>query len=149
MTLEQLTQETEAELETVEKPTLEFDDTSVVLNATEIKEATQEVSDGMNIVDFTAPQSGINHGHSPDKHDARNVYNIRDEFVDEVFSEFGITPNDHAALWLLSYRKDEFIAHDEPIFSDTHDTDESRWASIESRKLQAPISSETQQLLRP
>jgi len=122
---------------------------TVVLNATELREAAGEVADESSVNNFTAPVSGINHGHAPDKHDVRQAFSVRDEFVSEFFSEFGIAPNDHAALWLLSYRQDEAIAHDKSIFSDAPDTDSRRWQRIEDAKTKAPIAPRTHEQLKP
>lgn len=140
--------ETDQEIETEEQPTVDVEPEPVVLNDSEITQAAEEVSESATISDFTAPRSNINHGHDTDKHDVRSAYGVRDEFVSEKFSEYGIAPNDHAALWLMSYKKDEFIQSDEEVFSDTHDSDQSRWSRIESAKTSAPIAPETQQALQ-
>lgn len=140
--------EADQEIETEVQPTVEAQPDVAVLNQGEVLDATDDVSASAQITDYTAPRSNINHGHDTDKHDVRSSFNVRDEFVSEHFSEYGIAPNYHAALWLMSYKKDEFIAADEPIFSDTSDTDSSRWSSIENVKSSAPIAPETQQELK-
>lgn len=136
------------EHEQVEQPAVDAVG-SAVLNSGELDAAAEDIADAASIGDFTAPRSKINHGHAPDKHDVRSSYGVRDDFVSEFFADFGIAPNDHAALWLLSYRKDEAIAHDEAIFNDAPDTASSKWNSIESRKSSAPIAPETQRTLKP
>ncbi len=137
------------ELQTEVRPEIEIQPEEVVLNSGDIRGMATEVSDDARITDFTAPRSGINHGHGPDKHDVRSVFGVRDEFVEKYFADFGIAPNDHAALWLMSYRKDEFINADEPIFNRVADDCDSTWRRIENRKKKAPIAPETQRALRP
>lgn len=141
--------EADQEIETEEQPVVEVEPEAVVLNDDELLATADEVADSASITDFTAPRSNINHGHDTDKHDVRQAFGVRDEFVSEHFSEFGVAPNDHAALWLLSYRKEEFKQADEKVFRDTSDTDESRWSRIDSAKTSAPIAPETQQALQP
>lgn len=138
----------EQELETEEQPSIEVEPQNVVLNDGQLNETADEVSEDAVISDFTAPR-GVNHGHGPGKHDVRDSgINVRDEFVSEHFSDYGIAPNDHAALWLLSYKKDEFVEADDEVFEDTHDADESRWSRVESRKEDAPIAPETHRALQ-
>lgn len=144
-------EKSEIESDTVtetEQPTVEVEPDAVVLNSEEITEMMSDVSDDAQVSDFTAPKSNINHGHDTKKHDVRSQYGVRDEFVSEVFAEHGIAPNDHAALWLMSYKKEEFISHDEKVFKDVADTNQSRWDSIDSAKTSAPIAPETQQKLQ-
>ena len=116
-----------------------------VENAAELMATVEDLSADLDIDDYTAPGSGINHGHGPDKHDVRSAFGVRDEFVEEHFHS---APNDHAAVWELSYRKDEFIAADEPLFAGKSDADASTWSSIESRKSKAPIPDETHRALK-
>jgi hypothetical protein len=144
-------EKSETESDTVmetEQPTVELEPDAMVLNIEEITEMMSEVSNDASVSDFTAPKSNINHGHDTDKHDIRSKYGVRDEFVSEVFAENGIAPNDHAALWLMSYKKEEFIAHDEKVFKDVADTNKGRWDSIDSAKTHAPIAPETQHKLQ-
>lgn len=150
MSVQQERSEVEAdqELETDVQPVVEVEPEAVVLNDGELSQMAQDIATSADITDYTAPRSNINHGHDTDKHDVRKAFGVRDEFVSEHFAEHGIAPNDHAALWLMSYKKDEFIAADEKVFRDTSDTDESRWNSIDSRKSSAPIAPETQRELR-
>lgn len=140
--------EVEQDVETEVQPEIEIEANSVVLNSDEVRGAASEVSDSASISDFRAPRSNINHGHGPDKHDVRSSFGVRDEFVEDVFSEYGIAPNDHAAMWLMSYKKQEFINNDTKVFKDTHDADSSRWGDIESTRSSAPIAPETQQELK-
>lgn len=119
-----------------------------VLNADDVVSTIDDLSDDVRVCDFTAPQSGINHGHSMKKHDVRQAFGVSDEFVSEFFSDYGIAPNDHAALWLMSYRKEEAINHEVDVFKDTEDTDSSRWSKIDRNKSDAPIPPETQLFLR-
>lgn len=138
-----------SELDIEQKPEIEpTEQEPVVLNDTQLDEMTEDLATDMKITDFTAPQSNINHGHDTDKHDVRSAFGVRDAFVSSFFSDFGIAPNDHAAIWLLHYRQDEAIAHDEPVFEDTHDTDKSRWSQISQRRTDAPIAPETQEALQ-
>lgn len=140
--------EADTELNTDVQPTVETEPEAVVLNDGELGSMADDIAEEANISDFTAPRSNINHGHGPDKHDVRKAFGVRDEFVKEHFTEYGIAPNDHAALWLLSYKKEEFIAADEPIFHNSADTNDSKWQGIESRKGCAPIAPETQRALK-
>lgn len=140
--------ESDQELETEEQPVVEVDSQSVVLNGSEVLDAASQVADEARISDYTAPRSNINHGHDTDKHDVRSRFGVRDEFVSEHFSEYGIAPNDHAALWLMSYKQEEFQNAETEVFRDTHDSDQSRWASIDSAKSAAPIAPKTQKELR-
>lgn len=140
--------ESDQELETEEQPVVEVDSQAVVLNGSEVLDAASQVADEARISDYTAPRSNINHGHDTDKHDVRNRFGVRDEFVSEHFSEYGIAPNDHAALWLMSYKQEEFQNAETEVFRDTHDSDQSRWASIDSAKSSAPIAPKTQKELR-
>lgn len=140
--------DTDLELETDVQPIVETEPEAVVMNSGELMSMADTVADTAQIRDFTAPRSNINHGHDPSKHDVRSAFGVRDEFVEEHFTEYGIAPNDHAALWLMSYKKDEFIAADEPVFSDSHDSDSSKWSDIESLKTCAPIAPETQRQLK-
>lgn len=138
--------EVDGELDIEQK--LETEQEPVVLNDTQLNEMSEDVATEMDITDFTAPRSNINHGHNTSKHDVRSAFGVRDEFVSSFFSDFGIAPNDHAAIWLLHYRQSEAIEHDEPVFKDTHDTDESRWSKIRQRRDAAPIAPETQEALQ-
>ena len=150
MSVQQERSEVEAdqEIEQKEQPTVDVEPEPVVLNDGVVSAVAEDVAESATISDFTAPRSNINHGHDTGKHDVRSSFGVRDEFVSEHFSDYGIAPNDHAALWLMSYKKDEFIAADEKVFSDTQDTDQSRWGRIESAKTSAPIAPETQQALQ-
>lgn len=136
------------ELDTEIQPVIESEPEAVVLNSSQLTEMAVEVADTAQIKDFTAPRSNINHGHGPDKHDVRSSFGVRDEFVEAHFTQYGIAPNDHAALWLMSYKKDEFISSSEKIFHDSADTDSDKWSRIESRKESAPIAPETQRQLK-
>lgn len=131
-----------------QEPVVQIDE-EVVMNAEEVVSTVDDVSEQINVRDFTAPVSGINHGHDTDKHDVRQSFGVRDEFVKKFFSDYGIVPNDHAAIWLMSYRKQEAINHDEKVFRDTSDTDRERWNKIDKMKSSAPIPPETQQRLKP
>ena len=144
-------EKSEIESDTVtetEQPTVEVEPETVVLNSGELTNMMDDVSADADVSDFTAPRSNINHGHDTDKHDVRSAFGVRDEFVSDKFAEYGIAPNDHAALWLMSYKKEEFISADEKVFKDTADTNEDRWSAIETRKSSAPIAPETQQKLK-
>ncbi len=136
------------DLETDIQPTVETEPEAVVLNGEEMTSMASEVAESVHIRDFTAPRSNINHCHGPDKHDVRKSFGVRDEFIEAHFTAYGIAPNDHAALWLMSYKKNEFIEADERIFEDAPDTDSSKWSSIESTKKNAPIAPETQRELK-
>jgi hypothetical protein len=140
--------DTDLELETDVQPTVEAEPEAVVMNSGELMDMAEEIADTASIRDYTAPRSDINHGHDTGKHDVRSSFGVRDEFVKANFTEYGIAPNDHAALWLMSYKKEEFISSDEQIFSDTSDQDPSRWSSIESTRKSAPIAPETQRQLK-
>ncbi len=148
MSVQQEKSDLDTDLETDVQPTVESEPEAVVLNSGEMTDMANDIADTASIRDFTAPRSNINHGHGPDKHDVRKSFNVRDEFVEANFTDYGIAPNDHAALWLMSYKKDEFIAADEPIFSDASDNDASKWSSIENTKQSAPIAPETQRELK-
>lgn len=150
MSVQQERSEVEADqdIEQKEQPAVEVEPEPVVLNDDMVSAVAEEVAHEANISDFTAPRSNINHGHDTDKHDVRDAFGVRDEFVSEHFSDYGIAPNDHAALWLMSYKKDEFISADEKVFSDTQDTNQDRWGRIESAKTSAPIAPETQKALQ-
>lgn len=124
-------------------------DEEVVMNRESVIDTVKGVSEEITVKDFTAPVSGINHGHDTSKHDVRQSFGVRDEFVSEFFTDFGIAPNDHAALWLMSYRKEEAINHDEKVFKDTEDTDSQRWSRIDDAKTAAPIPPQTQEMLKP
>lgn len=138
----------EIELETEIQPAVQAEPEAVLMNSGELMNMADSVADTARINDFTAPRSNINHGHGPDKHDVRSAFGVRDEFVEANFTAYGIAPNDHAALWLMSYKKSEFIAADEPIFNDAPDTSAEKWSSIESTKKAAPIAPETQRQLK-
>jgi hypothetical protein len=140
--------DTDLELETEIQPTVEAEPEAVVMNSGELMNMADSIAETAQIQDFTAPRSNINHGHGPDKHDLRSSFGVRDEFIEANFTEYGIAPNDHAALWLMSYKKDEFISADEKIFKNASDTDTSKWSSIESTKSAAPIAPETQRELK-
>lgn len=140
--------EADQELETEEQPVVEVETEAVVLNAGQVLDAASQVADEARISDYTAPRSNINHGHDTDKHDVRERFGVRDEFVSEHFAEYGIAPNDHAALWLMSYKKNEFENADTKVFRDTHDGDNTRWRNIDQAKSSAPIAPKTQKELR-
>ncbi len=148
MSVQQEKSEIKTDLETEIQPILDAEPEAVVLNSEEIDIMADDLASKASIRDFTAVGSNLNHGHSPDKHDVRTKFNVRDEFIEENFAPYGILPNDHAALWLMSYRRNEFIEADEKIFADTKDTDSSRWSEIESLKTSAPIAPETQRELK-
>ena len=131
----------ETELPDAASPSIELD----VQGGHELLDTVEELAMELDIEDYTAPGSGINHGHGPDKHDVRSAFGVRDEFVEEHFHS---APNDHAAVWELAYRKDEFIAADDPLFAGKPDSDASTWSSIQSRKSKAPIPDETHRTLK-
>ena len=116
MSVQQEKSEVDTDLETEVQPIVDTEPEAVVLNSGEIMSMAEELSDDVSIRDHTAIRSNINHGHGLSKHDLRSKFNVRDEFIAENFTEYGIAPNDHAALWLMSYKKSEFIAEDEQIF---------------------------------
>lgn len=95
-------------------------------------------------IDFSSYRgflSGQKHGHSMNKHDIRDL-GVKDEFIsNEMITE----PTDHAALWELSYRK-ENLNNDE-VFEDDVDT-ESAWDKIESVKSSAYIDDMTHDALK-
>lgn len=140
--------DSDLELETDVQPVVEAEPEAVVMNNDELSAMADEIAETAQIRDFTAPRSNINHGHDTKKHDVRSAFGVRDEFVEANFTTYGIAPNDHAALWLMSYKKEEFIADDEKIFKDAPDSSSSRWSDIESEKTVAPIAPETQRQLK-
>lgn len=125
----------------VEQPEEEIFAGDAVLNGSELTSLAEDLAEDLDISDsrWTAP-GGVYHGHGPGKHDIRDKLNVRGEFVAKHFSELGVAPNDHAALWAMYYNKNEFINSDEKIFTDAPDDCSSKWSKIVSRKEDAPIS---------
>lgn len=123
---------------------LESDPESIVDDdvGAELADAVREGAEELDMSEFTEPSAQAAHGHSPTKgegtHDIRGAFNVREEFIRENFSG-GVVPNGHEAVHALLAGKQSFIAADEDIFSDTHDTDESRWQEIRETAERAPI----------
>jgi len=140
---------TEIISETAETSEFETEDTSIEVEAvdslSELSETVTDLASELQITNYTAPASNINHGHKPDKHDVRSAFGVEDDFIRDHFVSI---PNDHAALWELSYRKDEFMNSDDALFKNHPNDHEATWASIERRKTSAPIPSETHSMLK-
>lgn len=135
MSAEQL-ERPEAELETEPATTIEED------VGAQLADAVREGAEGLNMSEFTEPSAQAAHGHSPDKgegsHDLRGAFNVSEDFIRENFKG-GVVPNGHEAVHALLAGKQSFIAADEDIFTDTHDTDEARWQEIRETADRAPI----------
>lgn len=84
------------------------------------------------------------HNHDADKHDITDVFNVNPELVGEVLH---FAPDDHAAVHELIARRDELVAADSDVFTDTDDEDEERWHSIETTAPVAYIHESTEQFL--
>lgn len=121
----------------------------VVLNAEEVLEAAEVDATQETVNNYKGIRSRVLHQHKPQKHDVREKYNVRDGFIREHFARFSVEPNDHAALWLLHLRKDEFINADEKVFKDVPDDDEKRWKSISEARGYAPVHQSTINELTP
>lgn len=108
----------------------------------QLADAVREGAEDLRMSEFTEPSASAAHGHSPDKgegsHDVRGAFNVREEFIRENFKG-GVVPNGHEGVHVLLAGKQSFIAADEPIFSDTHDTNEARWQKIRETADNAPI----------
>lgn len=138
-----------------EKPSVEEDQSELVSTETTpvssvegmdaLQDGIADLAEELSIEDFTEPASGVNHGHSPDKHDVRSAFGVRDEFVEQ---NFHFAPNDHAAVWELHYRKDEFINSSEPLFEGKSDGHSQTWGRIEDRKQHAPIPDDAHRTLK-
>lgn len=113
--------------------------------AAEVMEEVDELARSIEIQDFTAIFSKRTHGHAPNKHNAVQELNLNPDFVSEYFVTM---PSDHAALWELHYRKQEFIDKDENIFTDVPNDDTSRWKDIERLKKSARIKDEIHRELK-
>lgn len=131
-------QETDKDQEVIEVPETEVEQEGVagVVEAEEFIQEVKSLANSLEIEDFTAPRSELNHGHDIDKHDVRSRFNVSEELVSQLFM---YAPNDHAALHELLARKEEFIHADTPVFTDTEDTDDSRWEKIGKAAGKAPI----------
>jgi len=148
MSVTQEKSELDTDLQTDVQPVVESEPEAVVLNSTELMDMTHEVAEDMVIESYRASASDVHHQHTIDKHDVREAFNVREEFVNEHFTDYGILPNDHAAMWLMVYHKNEFIRSDEQIFTDVADNDSDRWGRIDRVRQNAPIAPETQRDLR-
>jgi len=108
----------------------------------QLADAVREGADELNMSEFREPSASAAHGHSPDKgegtHDVRGAFNVREEFIRENFKG-GVVPNGHEGVHVLLAAKQSFIGAEEPIFSDTADTDEARWQEIRDTAQNAPI----------
>ena len=148
MSVTQEKSELDTDLQTDVQPVVESEPEAVVLNSGELTDMTHEVAEDMVIESYRASASDVHHQHTIDKHDVREAFNVREEFVNEHFTDYGILPNDHAAMWLMVYHKHEFINSDERIFNDVPDTDSDRWSRIDRVRQNAPIAPDTQRDLR-
>lgn len=133
--------------ETTEKPAVEtIGQTEPAVTDDEVgaqlADAVRGGADDLRMTEFTEPSASAAHGHSPAKgegsHDIRGSFNVREEFIREHFSG-GVVPNGHEGVHALLAGKESFIAADEPIFSDTPDTDAARWDAIRKTADNAPI----------
>lgn len=146
---------------TEQEPSSEQEGEEVVL---EVEESSQDELRSMmsdlrddaeqaTVTDYTAVLSGIQHGHGVRKgqgegqHDVRTRWDVRDEFVAEHFLT---QPNDHAAIYEMVMRRDEFEQADEALFEDAANDSASKWSSIErfAESGRAPIPDETRRKLR-
>lgn len=84
---------------------------------------------------FMDPHSGLVHRHSLSKHTISATFSVNQWVVDELeFSGF-----DHAAVWEMKYREDEFRDDDRKVFWDTTNDDDERWRQIKNVCPNAPI----------
>lgn len=135
MSAEQL-HEPDAEIEPEPAPAVEED------IGAELADAVREGADELNMSEFTEPSAQAAHGHSPHKgegnHDIRGKFNVSEDFIRDNFKD-GVVPNGHEGVHALLAGKQSFIAADEDIFTDTHDTDEARWQEVRETADIAPI----------
>lgn len=107
-----------------------------------LAEAVRDGADEMEMTEFTEPSAQAAHGHGPQKgegqHDIRGAFNVSEEFIRENF-EGGVVPNGHEGVHALLAGKETFVDADEPIFTDTSDTDATRWTEIRKTASKAPI----------
>lgn len=102
----------------------------------ELRASTRDMAASMEVRDYKGVGTNLNHGHDRDKHDARDAFGVTDELAENYLY---YDPADHAAPHELLARKDEFVNGDVEVFSDTSDTDDSRWNKIERAAEGAPI----------
>lgn len=86
------------------------------------------------VVGFTDTESGLHHGHSIDKHRIQDL-----GVTDEAAERLWYNDYDHAGVWELALRKDEFINAPIDVFEDAPNHSEKKWQAIESTKENAPI----------
>jgi hypothetical protein len=109
----------------------------VIEGGEELRQTGREMARDVTTKDYTALGTNLNHGHDRDKHDVREALSVSDELVRRFFR---FDPADHAAPHELLARKEEFIESEVEVFTDTADTDQSRWDTVE--RAAAPIPNE-------
>lgn len=106
----------------------------------ELEELESEVSIKFN--SYRGFLSGQKHGHSMNKHNIIEDVGVSEDFVKE---NMVTEPTDHASLWELHYRKEEFRG--EEVFQD--DVDPSKgWERVDSLKDSAYIDEMTHSMLK-
>lgn len=88
---------------------------------------------------YTAHTTYMHHSHSPSKHDLHEMFNV----AEWVIRQMEFPPDDHAAPHELLARQEEFVDDGRPVFTDTDNNDENRWADIEQSASAARIEPET------
>ena len=101
----------------------------------ELAATVRNGSDTLKMTQYTETSGLGVHNHAPAssdgtaKHDVREAFNVREEFIVEHFTN-GIVPNGHEAVHALLAGRESFIAAEEPIFEDVADDNDRRWARI-------------------
>jgi len=137
MQASQMSPETEGDqMEVIVDETSTDDVLSFGVEAEAVMEEAEKMAEAASRDDYTAPGTGLSHGHSPDKHDSRDMLGLTNDIVAKKLM---FAPNDHACPHELMARKDELVNSDVEVFSDTADTNETRWNKVRSAASSAPI----------
>lgn len=83
---------------------------------------------------FTDSKSGLHHAHDTTKH-TLDMLGVTQEAIDRLW----YNSYDHAGVWELALRRDEFINAPIDVFEDASNASPSKWEKIESTKEKAPI----------
>lgn len=92
--------------------------------------------DGTSVTGYTAPTSGVYHSHDRQKHDLADL-GVTDEAADRLWTE----RDDHAGVWEMAVREEEFRNAPFDVFENTPNDDDDQWERIHSTKRSAPIPS--------
>jgi hypothetical protein len=86
------------------------------------------------ITAFTDTKSGLHHGHGLNKHRIQDL-GVTDECAGKLY----YNSHDHAGVWEMAVREQEFRNAPFDVFEDADNDDSRKWEKINSTKEKAPI----------